>query len=190
MELKERVQQAFAKLANPSSNDLKKAIKSLKITLEELQPYLNDPETFPYGRNIIYKNDTVEVVVNNWANRFACAPHDHGKSFGWIYFVYGDALHEIYTLDQKEVLTHTATRIEKEGTAFLETSQLIHSIENPSEQDMLVTFHVYSPPIKDMKVYNLEKCLGCIVSEKCGAWWPDEQREVFKFMKQSRKIKN
>ncbi|KAF0825367.1 Cysteine dioxygenase Dlit [Cytobacillus firmus] len=33
------------------------------------------------------------------------------------------------------------------------------------------------PPITGMKVYDLEKCAACVVSEDCGAWWPEEQRQ-------------
>ncbi|MGM1006165.1 MAG: hypothetical protein ACQEW2_03745 [Bacillota bacterium] len=44
-------------------------------------------------------------------------------------------------------------------------------------RENLVTLHLYSPPITGMKVYNLEKCAACVVSEDCGAWWPEEQRQ-------------
>ena len=44
----------------------------------------------------------------------------------------------------------------------------------------LVTLHLYSPPISGMKVYDLEKCAACLVSDDCGAWWPEEQRQKIK----------
>lgn len=47
----------------------------------------------------------------------------------------------------------------------------------------LITLHLYAPPITGMKVYDLEKCAACVVSDDCGAWWPDDLRQQVKEIK-------
>jgi cysteine dioxygenase len=44
----------------------------------------------------------------------------------------------------------------------------------------MVTLHLYSPPITGMIVYDLQKCAACVVSDDCGAWWPEEQYQRLK----------
>ncbi len=44
----------------------------------------------------------------------------------------------------------------------------------------LLTLHLYAPPISGMKVYDLEKCAACVVSDDCGAWWPEDQKQRLK----------
>ncbi|WP_236561071.1 hypothetical protein [Pontibacillus sp. HMF3514] len=44
----------------------------------------------------------------------------------------------------------------------------------------LVTLHLYAPPITGMMVYDLETCAACVVSDDCGAWWPEKLREKVK----------
>lgn len=60
---------------------------------------------------------------------------------------------------------------------------------DPAKSD-LVTLHVYSPPIKGMMVYDIEACAACVVSDDCGAWWPDELKQKVREYKLQKSIQN
>ena len=41
-----------------------------------------------------------------------------------------------------------------------------------------------------MIVYDLEKCAACVVSDNCGAWWPEEQNEKVKVIQWKMDVEN
>lgn len=182
MSLLSRIRSEFLNLQKPNPLELKKAIENLNVKREELTPYLEDPEFKPYGRKLLFSNDDVEILVMNWANKNVCAPHDHGNSFGYVFVIEGDSTHTLYTLDQNDIPQEYLTRVERKNTKFFAPKHMIHSMENKSDSS-LITLHIYSPPITNMKVYDLEKCAVCVVSDDCGAWWPDEQRQLLEEIK-------
>ena len=73
----------------------------------------------------------------------------------------------------------------QQGKYFFAPKKVIHKMKASNNTEM-VTLHLYSPPITGMIVYDLEKCAGCVVSDDCGAWWPDEQYQKLKEIKLKR----
>uniref|UniRef100_UPI0011A872AF cysteine dioxygenase n=1 Tax=Bacillus thuringiensis TaxID=1428 RepID=UPI0011A872AF len=138
-------------------------------------PYLVHPDKHPYGRKLVYQSDHVEILVMNWNDRIECSPHDHGDSYGWVVIVNGETTHTLYKIDS-ETKIPVIHKIETTNVPFFAHKTQIHTMVNNAPEP-LVTFHVYSPPIKGMKVYDLHRCAACIVSDDCGAWWPEEQRQ-------------
>jgi cysteine dioxygenase len=181
--LQEKLHSVFGHLVNPTPKELKEALDLLDIRVEELKDYLMEAGAFPYGRKLLFKNEYLEILVMNWNNYFRCAPHDHGNSYGWVSVVKGESTHTIYEL-KGEIPVPKVTRVEPENTSFFAARSMVHDMENQTDGE-LVTLHVYSPPISNMKVYDLEKCAMCIVSDDCGAWWPTEQRQRLKEIKLS-----
>jgi cysteine dioxygenase len=115
----------------------------------------------------------------NWAGRSLCSPHDHGSSFGWVQVVDGRPSHVLYTLDHRGVPLEFGRQEERTGAVFFAPRGFVHAMGNPTDA-RTVTFHVYTPPITGMHVYDLERCRMCVVSDDCGAWWPAEDRQRLK----------
>ncbi|MFC4767725.1 cysteine dioxygenase [Effusibacillus consociatus] len=182
MDFLKRIEKCFGNLIEPSPQELREALDKLRITPEDLIPFLENPGFFPYGRKLLLKTDHVEILVMNWAYNFECSPHDHGNSFGWVAVVNGESTHTMYTLNQRDVPVPYLSKVENTGRPFFAPKGFIHQMVNFGEEG-LVTFHVYSPPITGMKVYDLERCVGCVVSDDCGAWWPTEQRQMLQLLK-------
>lgn len=158
----------------PSRLELAEHIKSLDITLAELEAYIEDTDGFPYGRKLLYKSDFMEVLVMNWALDMDCSPHDHGSSRGYIQVIKGNSRHTIYKL-QDGVPQVAVEKVEEEGSLFYAPKGIVHKMGAMDNQP-LVTLHYYTPPISNMKVFDIEKCKSCIVRDDCGAWWPKEQK--------------
>lgn len=185
MRLMERISRTFDPLCRPTPQQLREAWESVGATLDEVLPYAGDPGIYPYGRKKLYASDDIEILAMNWAPRRPCAPHDHGQSFGWINVMAGTVRHTLYTLDQDDIPAPFLTREEPRGSRYFAPRGMVHSMENPSD-DLTVTLHLYAPPISGMRVYDLERCAACVVSDDCGAWWPDEQRQLVREIKLSR----
>lgn len=179
MEIQERLDQLFGSLILPSPAELSKALDVLNVNFEDLSACLGPAGVFPYHRKLLFKNDQVEVLVMNWASGQVCSPHDHGESFGLIEIVTGVATHHLYTLNQIGSPVQYYSRVEAEKSRYFTARNSIHAMGNMTE-GLLVTLHVYAPPIYNMKVYDLEKCAACVVSDDCGAWWPAESRQILK----------
>ncbi|KPL58668.1 cysteine dioxygenase [Rossellomorea vietnamensis] len=178
MTLKKRIKNRLDELSHPSTKELKEVLQSLNIRLEDLQPYLESPEGKPYYRKLLYQNEAVELLVMNWSD-MECAPHDHGNSKGWIQVMNGTSVNTIFEVKDNNLPEELFDREYREGSFFFAPKKGVHKMKKGSTGD-LVTLHLYSPPIQGMMVYDLEKCAACVVSDECGAWWPDHMRQKVK----------
>ncbi|MDN4073212.1 cysteine dioxygenase [Fictibacillus terranigra] len=174
-----RIEKIFSPLVFPSSDDLLEAIQKLQAAETDAAPFVMNSENKPYGRKLIFKSDYVEILVMAWSQTLDCSPHDHGRSFGWVQVISGSSNHTLYKLQPGGLPVAVKKEIEKKGSLLHVGRGMIHKM-GTYEKKPLITLHVYSPPISGMKVFDLEKCAACIVSEDCGAWWPDEQRQLLK----------
>ena len=56
-----------------------------------------DP-TRPYGRNSLFANDHLEVMVATWTRGTPCLPHDHGGAHGAVRILQGQANHRVWRI--------------------------------------------------------------------------------------------
>ena len=86
----ECISHVFSGLESPNYGELKEAIQSLQLTPDQLEPYLVEPASLGYGRNVLYLNEDVEVVLIHMPGKRQTQLHDHGGSIGCIYVVEGE----------------------------------------------------------------------------------------------------
>ncbi|MBM7553470.1 cysteine dioxygenase [Thalassobacillus pellis] len=175
MKLTRRAKEVLGKLESFESEDLKTALDKLAISREELEEHLHPPEDKPYQRKALYKDENTELLVMNWAD-IECAPHDHGDSIGWIQVVNGTTKQTVYKVKGNRLPKVLFHEYKEKGDVFFSPRKGVHKMGRKGG-DPLITVHLYSPPIQGMKVYDLDACAACIVSEECGAWWPEDQSE-------------
>ncbi len=178
METLHKTMTVLDSLKQPSTEELKAALIHLEIELEDIKSELKTSEGKPYFRKLLYQNEEVEVLVMNWS-QLECAPHDHGTSQGWIKVLNGSSVNTVYELKENGLPSELFTKVYNKGKLFYAPKKGVHKMKAEEGSD-LVTLHLYSPPIGGMMVYDLEKCSVCVVSDDCGAWWPDEQRQKMK----------
>jgi cysteine dioxygenase len=165
-------------LKNPSRQEMKEALTELNMSVTDLAPLLQSSSGKPYYRKLLYKNQNVELLVMNWSD-LECAPHDHGDSHGWIQVLNGTSVNSVYEVNGNNLPKELFKEYHHQGQYFFAPKKGVHKMQADDTRG-LVTLHLYSPPISGMKVYDFEKCAACIVSDDCGAWWPDEQRQKLK----------
>jgi cysteine dioxygenase len=178
MTLFSRIQNVLDPLKDPSKAELKYALLQLNITLGDLADLPEPSEEKPYNRKLLFKNNEVELLVMNWS-QLECSPHDHGHSHGWIQVLSGTSLNSVYEIRENGLPTELFHQYHQQGNYFFAPRMAIHKMKASNNTEM-VTLHLYSPPITGMTVYDLEKCAACVVSDDCGAWWPDEQYQKIK----------
>lgn len=168
-------------LKNPSKPEMKEALANINMTVDELEPFLQSSSGKPYYRKLLYKSEDVELLVMNWSD-LECAPHDHGESHGWIQVLNGTSVNSVYEVNGTSLPKELFKEYHHQGKFFYAPQKGVHKMQADGARG-LVTLHFYSPPISGMKVYDLEKCAACIVSDDCGAWWPEDQRQKIKEMR-------
>ncbi|WP_312028249.1 cysteine dioxygenase [Bacillus salinus] len=173
--LNDKVRHMLDSLKKPLKFELKEALLDLNMTMEDLPKLPESKSGKPYSRELLYKNEEVELLVMNWSE-LECAPHDHGSSQGWIQVLNGATINTVYEITENGLPSELFHEYQEKDNLFYAPKKGVHKMK-AARQDELVTLHLYSPPISGMKVYDLDKCAACIVADDCGAWWPDEQRQ-------------
>lgn len=181
MTLNPQAKNVLDSLKNPSRHEMKEALTELNMSVTDLAPLLQSASGKPYYRKLLYKSKDVELLVMNWSD-LECAPHDHGDSHGWIQVLNGTSVNFVYEVNGNNLPKELFKEYHHQGQYFFAPKKGVHKMQ-ADDVDGLVTLHLYSPPISGMKVYDFEKCAACIVSDDCGAWWPDEQRQKIKEIK-------
>ena len=179
MTLTNKVKTILDSLISPSKAELKDALLRLGITLDDLAHLPEPLKGLPYNRKLLYKNEEVELLVMNWS-QLECAPHDHGNSHGWIQVLSGTSLNTVYEISGNGLPAELFHEYHHKGKFYYASKKAIHKMMKASNNTDMVTLHLYSPPITGMIVYDLKKCAACIVSDDCGAWWPEEQYQKVK----------
>ncbi|WLR54760.1 cysteine dioxygenase family protein [Mesobacillus subterraneus] len=168
MTLNSQAKKLLDLLKNPSKQEMKKALANINMSEEELKPFLQSSSGKPYYRKLLYKTEDVELLVMNWSD-LECAPHDHGDSHGWIQVLNGTSINSVYEVIDNSLPKELFKEYHHQGKFFYAPQKGVHKMQADAAKG-LVTLHLYSPPISGMKVYDLEKCAVCVVSDDCGAW--------------------
>ncbi|WP_434517510.1 cysteine dioxygenase [Bacillus subtilis] len=155
MELYEYIQDIFSGLKNPSVKDLAKSLKQIPNAAKLSQPYIKEPDQYAYGRNAIYRNNELEIIVINIPPNKETTVHDHGQSIGCAMVLEGKLLNSIYRSAGEHAELSNSYFVH-EGECLISTKGLIHKMSNPTSERM-VSLHVYSPPLEDMTVFEEQK---------------------------------
>jgi len=178
MDIKDRASNILGSMPSYSGEALKKALLKLDVQKSEAEAWLESPGPRPYYRKLLYADEQVELLIMNWAD-IECAPHDHGDSTGWIQVLSGATRNTVFKVKKGHLPEALFTEIKKEGVLLYAPQHGVHKMGREGANP-LITLHLYSPPIRGMKVYDFKKCAACIVSSDCGAWWPEETRQKIK----------
>jgi len=152
MKLLDCIHQQLGKLKNPTLKELGTALKQFPDLSDLIQPFITEPDQFPYGRNVIYLNEHIEVLVINLPGHVETAIHDHGQSLGCAMVVEGKLLNSIYRINENQIERAKAYVVQK-GDFLISPQGLIHKMSN-AHTERMISLHVYSPPLFNMSNYK------------------------------------
>src|SRR4051812_14693425 len=101
MDFLEHVKQVFGSLNQPGLSELREAIVSLGSSIDGIAPYVTEPESYPYGRNVIFRTKEVEVIVIHVPALKETYIHDHGESIGCGIVLGGQLVNTMYALNEE-----------------------------------------------------------------------------------------
>lgn len=130
----------------------------------------------PYSRKIIYNGPLGDVMVAHWPAGAVCLPHDHGGAHGLVTVLRGEFFEQPFR-GGKHFAAHG--KEQRFGTGDIESviPSEIHSLRAVTEG---VTLHLYSPPVRGMKVYDQASRTVFTVADNCGAWIPSDESLILR----------
>lgn len=111
-----------------------------------------------YARNLFYKDSRFEVLIMCWGKDQKSPIHDHFESFSVEKIFSGKIINTNYQLldPQTDEIKETDSQTLDIGEVIFSNPGAIHKIE-PANDLPAVSIHLYSPPLKQMKFFNLEE---------------------------------
>jgi cysteine dioxygenase len=104
-----------------------------------------------YHRTKVFANDDFEIFVITWNKSQQSKIHDHSDNGCYMLMLQGELIEEIYSTSS--TAAPIQTNIFKEGfIGYIDNTIGYHRILNPSETDIAVSLHVYSPPNHQVKL--------------------------------------
>lgn len=156
-------------------------IRSFNLTAKDLEGYecFDHPGSESYGRNLLYEDDHIEVIVMSWLPQDYSAIHDHGDVGFGIVQVYGEMIHHIYNVKQG-IVDLTSTSLLHKEEIFSIPKNMIHQMGNEGDQPVL-SLHIYCFDDKGeeaSKIYDV--VAGEVLHTNSGAFYCLSDDEVIK----------
>ena len=142
--------QLITSLQNHPVVEYGKILAQATITPHDIQSHCFFSAQY-YTRNLIFADDSFELIVLCWKGLQQTPIHDHNNSEGWLKTIKGGVVETIYEWDKKNKRANLQKVISEEelgpgGTSHVNDDIGVHSICNPNESET-VTLHLYSPRI-------------------------------------------
>lgn len=131
---------------------LARAMETTRLTPADVAGFvLPNPRT--YHPASVALRDQYELLVMTWLPGQASVPHDHTGSICVMQVVEGTAVEGCYRTapDGYVDLEYETTVRAGEVTSGQDAG--VHTVRNPSASQVLVTVHVYAPPLKDFRKF-------------------------------------
>jgi uncharacterized NAD(P)/FAD-binding protein YdhS/predicted metal-dependent enzyme (double-stranded beta helix superfamily) len=132
----------------------------IQATLDwpEVAPYV-EPRTDTYARHWVVRRENYEVLVLTWSPSQGSVAHDHAGSLCGLKVVKGHLTEQQYKkMPDGRVQRTTATRIGPQEIS-IDPGLIVHSLANSALNEVLVTVHIYSPPLRDLRSYVIAENL-------------------------------
>lgn len=122
------------------------AMQALPVDAEALGYAVCEGEA-QYVRTLLYRDEYVELLALTWMPGQRSPVHDHGESTCIVRIVEGVAREHLYAPRKPgQVKRAYWSRELKDGIVTRSPGEMTHSLGNDGD-DVLVTLHVYSPPL-------------------------------------------
>lgn len=108
-----------------------------------------------YKKNLVIRNDKIEVYVICWNKNQKSGIHDHSKNGCLLKILKGSLIEKIYSNENCVLSLKKSNALETNDISYQEGSIELHNIINNNE--CTVTLHIYSPPNHPIKFYCEDK---------------------------------
>jgi uncharacterized NAD(P)/FAD-binding protein YdhS len=124
----------------------------------EVAPYI-EPRADTYARRCVVRRESYELLVLTWYPSQGSAAHDHSGSLCGLKVVQGCLTEQFFDeAPDGRVRKTTAARLGA-GQITIDPGVVVHSLANNSPDEVLVTVHIYSPPLPEVQRYAIAETL-------------------------------
>ena len=139
---------------------LDSALRHLEVSPESLADAIKI-DIGAYVRTLVRKTDNYEVLVMAWLPGQTSPIHDHRGSACAVRVVAGRGVEQKYVLDSAGLAVPTERTTFLPGTVACSVDADVHHFGNAAScpaptTDILVTVHVYAPPLAPTRKYATE----------------------------------
>ncbi|WP_409341537.1 cysteine dioxygenase [Paenibacillus sp. MBLB4367] len=153
MESLRELQRLFAGMSGPTPEQLQRAVQSYRFSPAFAETYVTEPESLPYGKNILWTTDAIQAVVIHLPANSSTFIHDHGESVGCALVLEGTIVNTEYDAVTEGLAARISAEEVPAGGFFHADKNQVHRMSNPSDR-RAISFHVYSPPLQGARVYQ------------------------------------
>ena len=134
--------------ARPNLLDIARLVGAAPLTVEDVAPFIRaNPRG--YNRAYVARRETYELLVMTWLPGQGSAPHDHGGSAGVVRVLQGAATEGNCAIAPDGFAETQYEEAHGPGAVIAFHDAGVHTIRNgASDGAILVTLHVYAPPLK------------------------------------------
>ena len=134
--------------------------------------------SLPYNKVLLFENSTFELVILYWTPGQFCLPHSHGpESVGFIKVLQGEGINREFSNELVNKMKIIKEQKIVENQVVVANKDVIHQMGS-SLNKPLISLHLYTPLIKCMQLFDLQRKLTCWVNNKSGAWWPKDPSNI------------
>jgi uncharacterized NAD(P)/FAD-binding protein YdhS len=139
----------------PPLVDTARALKEAHLTPADLAAFIQrNPRS--YNRALVVLREAYELLVLTWLPGQASVPHDHMGSLCAMQVVHGDAVEGCYHVAPDGYVDLQYEKVLPCGEITAAQDAGVHAVRNASQEgELLVSVHVYAPPLKDFHQFTL-----------------------------------
>ncbi|MGF1742576.1 cysteine dioxygenase family protein [Vibrio profundum] len=139
-----------------SVSTIRYVLENLSFTSDEINGLVEFSED-TYFRKQLFKNDQCELLMMSWLNGQRSKIHDHLHTSCGVKVLMGQATETLFMRADNQHIYATGSDVHPQGSVTASMDSDIHQISNlQSDNQRLITLHLYSPPLKKFRFYHLE----------------------------------
>ncbi|MBL9161520.1 MAG: FAD/NAD(P)-binding protein [Planctomycetaceae bacterium] len=136
---------------SPSLVDLAEAMRSVKLTIDDVAPYVRANPRH-YNRALVVVRDHFELLVMTWRPGQISAPHDHAGSVCVLQVLQGQAIEGSFRVAADGYVDFDYETVVRCGEITAGQDAGVHTVRNADDaNELLVTVHIYAPPLQDFR---------------------------------------
>ena len=137
---------------------VRRLLMQAQLTPAEVGSYV-EPRADSYARRRVVRRESYELLVLTWIPSQGSVAHDHSGSLCGLKVVQGSLEEQLFEdLPDGRVCRMAANRL-RAGQVIVDPGIVVHSLANSSADEVLVTVHVYSPPLPEVRRYAVAESL-------------------------------
>jgi uncharacterized NAD(P)/FAD-binding protein YdhS len=132
---------------------IRQLLTEASLTVEDVRPYIEE-RSASYARRCVVRRDHYELLVLTWLPSQGSVAHDHSGCLCGLKVVQGNLTEQLFEQGPDgQVRRRRASHLGVDDIT-IDPGVVIHALTNESTSpEVLVTVHIYSPPLPELRRY-------------------------------------